>query len=78
MADFEDDIRRKPPEVASDGLVKSRGSLFILEQDVTNLPEEFLPTAEWKSHMTPLTALEQEIKLVKFPKVYHTADQTGK
>ena len=78
MADFEDEIRWKPPEVASDCSVKSRGGLFILKRDVTNLPEDFPPTAEWKSHMVPFTALEKEIKLVKFPKVYHTADQTGK
>jgi endonuclease G, mitochondrial len=51
---------------------------FILEQDVKNLPEEFMPTAEWKSRMISLTALEKEIKLVKFPAVYHTADQAGK
>jgi endonuclease G, mitochondrial len=48
---------------------------FVLEQDVKDLPLEFVVDAEWKSHQVPLKQLEGMLKLVKFPKVYHDADQ---
>jgi endonuclease G len=53
---------------------------FVLEQDLTGIPveEEFELTPEWKVHSLPLKDLEKKVKLVRFPKAYHTADQFGK
>jgi endonuclease G len=48
---------------------------FVLEQDVSDLPLEFQLTAEWKSKQVALKALEEMVGLVKFPPVYHEADQ---
>ena len=48
---------------------------FVLEQDVKDLPLEFLVDAEWKHKQHSLKSLEALIQLVKFPKVYHDADQ---
>jgi len=48
---------------------------FILEQDVEDLPLEFQINAEWKQELVSLKALEKAVKLVKFPKLYHDADQ---
>jgi endonuclease G len=48
---------------------------FLLEQDVQNLPLEFQVDAEWKHRQYALKKLEKIIGLVKFPKVYHDADQ---
>ena len=48
---------------------------FVLEQDVADLRLEFQVTAEWKQKQVKLTALEKLIRLVKFPKLYHAADQ---
>lgn len=53
---------------------------FVLEQDLTGIPmeEEFQLTPEWVVHSRSLKDLEKKIKLVRFPKAYHTADQFGK
>jgi endonuclease G, mitochondrial len=48
---------------------------FILEQDTSSLPVEFDVTPEWKSRMVSLKTLESGLKILTFPKVYHTADQ---
>ena len=48
---------------------------FVLEQDVNDLPLEFQVDAQWKHKQVSLKNLESIIKLVKFPKVYHNADQ---
>ncbi|HKS27313.1 MAG TPA: DNA/RNA non-specific endonuclease [Pyrinomonadaceae bacterium] len=48
---------------------------FLLEQDVKDLPLEFQVDAEWKHTLRSLKELEKIIQLVKFPQVYHTADQ---
>lgn len=48
---------------------------FVLEQDVKGLPLEFQVDAEWKHRQVSLNDLESLIKLVKFPKKYHDADQ---
>jgi endonuclease G len=48
---------------------------FLLEQDVQDLPLEFQVNAEWKYKQRSLKDLEAIVKLVKFPKVYHNADQ---
>ena len=48
---------------------------FILAQDTKDLPLEFQVTAEWKAKQVALKDLETTIALVKFPKLYHTADQ---
>ncbi len=45
---------------------------FLLEQD---LPLEFQVNAKWKYKQRSLKDLEAVVKLVKFPKVYHDADQ---
>jgi endonuclease G, mitochondrial len=48
---------------------------FVLEQDVKDLPLEFQVDAEWKHRQVALKKLESMIALVKFPKLYHDADQ---
>jgi endonuclease G len=48
---------------------------FLLEQDLTGLPLEFQVNAEWKERMISLKKLEQTVKLLKFQKLYHNADQ---
>jgi endonuclease G len=48
---------------------------FVLEQDVSDLPLEFQVDAEWKHRQVALKKLESMIALVKFPKLYHDADQ---
>jgi endonuclease G len=48
---------------------------FVLEQDVHDLPLEFQVDAEWKHKQVSLKKLEPMITLVKFPKLYHDADQ---
>ncbi|HYV06459.1 MAG TPA: DNA/RNA non-specific endonuclease [Blastocatellia bacterium] len=48
---------------------------FVLEQNVKDLPLEFQVDAEWKSKQVSLKDLESLIKIVKFPKKYHDADQ---
>ncbi|PZR73687.1 MAG: hypothetical protein DLM73_10035 [Chthoniobacterales bacterium] len=53
---------------------------FVLEQDLTKVPveEEFALTPEWEMHALSIKELEKKIKLIKFPKAYHTADQHAK
>ena len=48
---------------------------FVLEQNVKDLPLEFQVDAEWKAKQVSLKNLEAIIKLVRFPLVYHKADQ---
>jgi hypothetical protein len=47
----------------------------VLEQNVKDLPLEFQVDAEWKAKQVSLKNLEAIIKLVRFPLVYHKADQ---
>jgi endonuclease G len=48
---------------------------FVLEQDVKDLPLEFQVDAEWKHRQVSVKKLESMIALLKFPKLYHDADQ---
>lgn len=48
---------------------------FVLEQDVSDLQLEFRVTAEWKAKQKSLKELEEIVGLVRFPEVYHAADQ---
>ena len=48
---------------------------FLLEQNIKDLPLEFQVNAEWKPKQLALKDLEAIIGLVKFQKIYHTADQ---
>jgi len=48
---------------------------FILEQDLSGVPLEFQVDANWKHSQVKLKTLESIIGLVKFPHVYHVADQ---
>jgi endonuclease G len=48
---------------------------FLLEQDLQDLPLEFQVTAEWKHKQVKLKDLEKTIGVLKFPKIYHNADQ---
>lgn len=48
---------------------------FVLEQNVKDLPLEFQVDAEWKQKQVSLKNLQAIIKLVKFPLLYHRADQ---
>ncbi len=48
---------------------------FVLAQDTKDLPLEFAVTAEWKNKQVKLNDLEKLLKIVKFQKKYHDADQ---
>jgi endonuclease G, mitochondrial len=51
---------------------------FTLKQDLKGVPTEFAVTVEWKQKQVTLKQLEKIIGLVKFPDVYHKADQAKK
>ena len=48
---------------------------FLLEQDLTDVPLEFIVDAKWKARQKSLKELENEIGILKFQKAYHDADQ---
>lgn len=48
---------------------------FVLEQDLSSLPKEFILTPEWKARQKSLREVEDLIGLLSFPQVYHDADQ---
>ncbi len=54
---------------------KLRTYAFILKQDLADVPLEFAVDAVWKARQTSLAILEKEVRLLKFPKRYHAADQ---
>jgi endonuclease G len=50
---------------------------FVLEQDLSQVPPgaEFQPTDEWRHRMISLKDLQDRLKLLRFPKALHDADQ---
>jgi endonuclease G, mitochondrial len=59
---------------AKDGVLQSFA--FLLEQDLSGVPLEFVVDAVWKKYMVSISDLEKEL-LVRFPKVVHDGDQVG-
>ncbi|HET7234293.1 MAG TPA: DNA/RNA non-specific endonuclease [Longimicrobium sp.] len=48
---------------------------FLLEQNLKDVKlVEFQVTSEWKARQVSLAELEEAVKLVRFPKLYHQAD----
>ena len=60
---------------AENGKLKATG--FVLEQDLSNVPPgaEFMPTGQFIHKVISLKKLEQRVKLIRFPKALHNADQ---
>nr|WP_314642353.1 DNA/RNA non-specific endonuclease [uncultured Pseudomonas sp.] len=48
---------------------------FVLEQDLSSLPTEFVVTPEWKARQKSLVEIEELIGMLSFPQIYHDADQ---
>lgn len=48
---------------------------FILEQDLSKTPLEFMVDAVWKHKMISIPALEKIVRFFKFPKEMHKSDQ---
>ncbi|MGO4312493.1 DNA/RNA non-specific endonuclease [Pseudomonas sp. KB_15] len=48
---------------------------FVLEQDLSTLPKEFVITPVWKARQKSLAQIEKLIGLVSFAQLYHDADQ---
>ena len=48
---------------------------FVLEQDLSTLPKEFVVTPVWKARQKSLAQIEKLIGLVSFAQLYHDADQ---
>lgn len=57
---------------AKDGALQSFA--FVLEQDLSDVPLEFVVDAVWKKYMVSVADLEQEL-LIRFPKSVHDGDQ---
>lgn len=49
---------------------------FVLEQDLSSLPMEFVVSPPWKARQKSLKELEKLIGLLKFAQIYHDADQS--
>lgn len=49
---------------------------FSLEQDLSDVPLEFVVDAAWQKYMVSITELEEKL-LVRFPAEVHDADQSG-
>jgi DNA/RNA endonuclease G (NUC1) len=50
---------------------------FLLEQDLSDVPLEFIVDQTWARHMVPIPELEQLLGVVRFPDVVRHADQSG-
>jgi endonuclease G, mitochondrial len=48
---------------------------FLLEQDLSDVPLEFIVDQTWVRHMIPIPELEQLLGVVRFPDVVRHADQ---
>jgi endonuclease G len=48
---------------------------FVLEQDLSSLPMEFVVTPEWKARQKSLAEIEELVGLLSFAQIYHDADQ---
>jgi endonuclease G len=60
---------------ADDGVVRSYA--FLLEQDLADVPLEFVVDQTWMRHMISLADLEQLLGTVRFPGAVRNADQAG-
>ena len=50
---------------------------FVLEQDLRKVVWEFTVDAKWREFMVSISQLQDEIGLIRFPKVVRDADQFG-
>ena len=48
---------------------------FLLEQDLSDVPLEFIVDQTWVRHMIPIPELEQLLGVVRFPDVVRHPDQ---
>ena len=55
-----------------------RAFAFVLEQDLSDTPLEFAVEAKWRHSMVSIASLEAMLRLVRFPRAIHEADQDGK
>jgi hypothetical protein len=56
---------------------KLQSFAFLLEQDLADVPLEFIVDASWRQHMIGITDLERALGLVRFPESVRAADQAG-
>ncbi|MBI1199109.1 MAG: hypothetical protein GC203_14715 [Phenylobacterium sp.] len=59
---------------AKDGQLQSFG--FLLEQDLSGVPLEFVVDAVWRAHLKPIAELEAKLQ-VRFPDAVRAGDQAG-
>jgi endonuclease G, mitochondrial len=50
---------------------------FVLEQDLADVPLEFVVDASWRQHMISIADLEQALGQLRFPDSVRDADQSG-
>jgi hypothetical protein len=50
---------------------------FLLEQDLADVPLEFVVDASWRQHMISIADLEHTLGLLRFPDALRQADQAG-
>jgi DNA/RNA endonuclease G (NUC1) len=50
---------------------------FLLEQDLADVPLEFVVDASWRQHMISIADLEHTLGLLRFPDAVRQADQAG-
>ena len=56
---------------------KLQSFAFVLEQDLADVPLEFVVDASWRQHMISISDLEQALGPVHFPDSVRDADQSG-
>jgi endonuclease G, mitochondrial len=49
----------------------------VLEQDLADVPLEFVVDASWRQHMISIADLEQALGQLRFPDSVRDADQSG-
>ena len=54
---------------------KLQSFAFLLEQDLADVPLEFVVEASWRQHMVTLTDLQDALGMVQFPAAVRAADQ---
>jgi endonuclease G len=54
-----------------------RAFAFVLRQDLSDVPVEFVVDAAWRHHMIAIGDLEELLGIVRFPEVVRQADQAG-
>ena len=63
--------------VVAEGDAGLESFAFVLEQDLRKVVWEFSVDAKWREFMVPIAQLQDDIGLIRFPKVVRDADQFG-